>query len=266
VTVPQGSAQNWDRIFCIRVSIGPSAVDALMRTTTSPFRATSVVTAMPPGAVRTDVYASSPNPLTSVVCWPLPLRVALSPAKLEASWPVWKRMMTVFEAVPPEYVHTVVGGLLASIWRPPRAVPKAALTSATVTMAQVTFDVGWAEVGADVGRAAGDVAVAVVGVREPFWERGAFLAQAQSATETTIRTTAQRLADMGMTSLEPGLGAQRSWTRSVNALSNSMASAVVPYWAASKMGAASSLLHAMISSDSLIPSRCSGAPEMPNDR
>jgi len=42
--------------------------------------------------------------------------------------------------------------------------PNAALTSATVTMAQVTFEVGWAEVGVVAGRAAGDVAVAVVGV------------------------------------------------------------------------------------------------------
>ena len=36
--------------------------------------------------------------------------------------------------------------------------------------------------------------------------------------------------------------------------------------AASKIGAAASVLQAMISSDSLIPSRCSGAPEMPNER
>jgi len=98
-------------------------VDALIRTTTSPLRATSVVTAMPPGTVRTYAYASSPNPLTSVVCWPLPLRVALSPAKVELSWPTWKRMMTDLAAVPPEYVHTEVGGLLVSTCRPPRAVP-----------------------------------------------------------------------------------------------------------------------------------------------
>jgi hypothetical protein len=70
-------------------------------------------------------------------------------------------------------------------------------------MAQLTLVVGWGEVGVDAGRAAGDVAAGAVGVREPPAERGAFLAQAESATEITIRITAQRLTDMATTSLEP---------------------------------------------------------------
>src|SRR5579864_1671200 len=51
-------------------------------------------------------------------------------------------------------------------------------------------------------------------------------------------------------------------TRSVNAGTNSSASATTPRWATSKMGADASVLTATINSASFIPCRCSGAPLM----
>src|SRR5438128_2633483 len=137
-------------------------------------------------------------------------------------------------------------------------------------MAQVTLELGRAGgrplAGSPPSAVAVAVLAAVLGLGEPRCERGAFFAHAPSAIATTIRTTAHRLADTEGTSVEREPPAQARSRRSVNALSNSTASAVVPYWAASKIGAAASVLQAMISSDSLIPSRCSGAPEMPNER
>src|SRR5437763_13276478 len=104
--------------------------------------------------------------------------------------------MTVLEGVPPAKVHTVAGGLV-SRWRAVTAVPSAALTSATVTMAQVTLELGRGGGRPLAGSPADAVAVAVFGRGEPRCARGAFFAHAPSATATTITTTtAHHLADM----------------------------------------------------------------------
>src|SRR5438067_9951835 len=103
--------------------------------------------------------------------------------------------MTVLEGVPPAKVHTVAGELV-SRWRAVTAVPSAALTSATVTMAQVTLELGRGGGRPLAGSPADAVAVAVFVFGEPRCARGAFFAHAPSATATTITTTAHHLADM----------------------------------------------------------------------
>src|SRR5438309_5964082 len=113
--------------------------------------------------------------------------------------------MTVLDDVPPAKVHTVAGGLL-SRWRAVAVVPSAALTSATPTMAQVTLELGLGGGRPIAGGPPEAVAAAVpgLGLGEPPCVRGAFFAHAPSATATTRRTAAHRLADIGETSLERG--------------------------------------------------------------
>src|SRR5438105_4732653 len=97
-------------------------------------------------------------------------------------------------------------------------------------MAQATFELGRGGGRPLAGSPPEAVAAAVLGLGlgEPRWVRGAFFAHAPSATATTRRIAAQRLADIGETSLEREPPAQPRRRRSVNALSNSTASAVVP--------------------------------------
>src|SRR4029077_14744588 len=122
--------------------------------------------------------------------------------------------MTVLDDVPPAKVHTVAGGLL-STWRAVVVVPSAALTSATPTMAQLTFEVGLGGGRPMVDSPPEAGGVAVLGLGDLGCVRGVFFAHAPSTTVTTRRTTRRNgvrcLADMAATSVDRESRAQTGW-------------------------------------------------------